>query len=204
MVILRDILILIWEGFMGVVRFFAERTTEAGVEVDPLILIGLVVILTIWLGSGMWASSIAASRRHSGKLHMAGGLLIPYLYPLIIMFALDIKGTKERERQKVADEEKRQAEEEEKKRIAEMMGRAEAEAEEQEQSFTPEYFDSIARDEEGNPTGPWRIVFGDTEVKALRIIEPLPEALSVEIEGRDGEPQKFRIPYSRITECEPC
>lgn len=205
MVILRDILTALGQAFLSLVRFFAESTAAAGIEIDPLIMAAIVVVVLLLLGSATWSCSIACSRRHSASLHFLLGLLLPYVYPLVIMFAMDIKGAKEREKQLREQEERERAEAMERERIAEMLGREQQEeGKEEERIFDADYFESIARDEQGNPTGPWHIVFGEQEIKALRILEPLPEVLSVEIEGRDGKPQKFRIPYARITECEPC
>lgn len=209
MVLIKDILLGIWQALLSLVHFFSERTQAAGIMVDPLLIVALLVLVTLWLLSGSWASSIASSRRHSALLHFVLGMCVPFGYPLFILFAMDVKGAKERERKQQAVKAKEDAVQEERRRVAEMVGREllvepEAEVKEEKEHFDTAYFERIARDEQGNPTGPWRIVFGGNEVKVLRILEPLPDVVSVEIETREGGRAKFRIPYGRITECEPC
>lgn len=210
MVLLRDILLGLWQSLLGLIGYFSEQTQAAGITIDPLLIAALLVVLTLWLGSGCWASSIASSRRHSALLHFVLGLILPLAYPLVIVFVMDIKGARARERQQRDAEAVDAAKDDERRRVAEMVGRegvdgtAGLEAEAEPQVFDKAYFESIARDDQGNPAGPWRVVFGDNEVTVLRILEPLPEVVSVEIAGRDGAPAKFRIPYARITACEPC
>lgn len=206
MVILKDILLGIWQAILSLVHYFAQQTAGAGIEADPFLIVPMLLLLTFLLGSAAWASSIASSRRHSPWLHFLIGLFVPYLYPCVILFAMDIRGAKTRQSEQQKVEEQKLAEEEEKQHIAELLGREETgvEPEPEVQVFDAEYFERIARDEQGNPTGPWQVTFGTNRVKVLRILEPLADVVAVEIEGRDGAPQRFRIPYSRITECEPC
>jgi hypothetical protein len=207
MVIIKDILIGLWGSFVSLVAFFAEKTQEAGIDADPLILAALVILLTVWFGSAAWAGSIAGSRHHSTKLHFVLGLVVPYLYPLIILFAMDVKGAGERERTRKEQQEAQIAAEEEKRRVAEMLetpqDEFDAEPVEEKPDWDMEYFDRISRDENGNPTGPWRIVYGDTEVIALRIVDALPQNVLVEVEGDDERGHRLRIPYSRIVSCDP-
>ncbi|NLF16185.1 MAG: hypothetical protein GX595_02865 [Lentisphaerae bacterium] len=223
MVLLRDILLGLWQNLLGLIGYFSKQTQEAGIAVDPLLIAAILLALTLWLGSGCWASSIASSRRHSAVLSFILGLAVPWVYPLVIVFAMDIKGARARQRQQRDAAARDAAKDDERRRVAELIGREPAEAtpgmaagagaepavgdlgaDEEPQVFDKAYFESIARDDQGNPAGPWRVVFGDNEVKVLRILEPLPEVVSVEIAGRDGAPAKFRIPYARITVCEPC
>ena len=207
MIIIRDILIGLWESFVNLVSFFAERTSEAGIDVDFLVLAVVAFLLTVWVGSGTWAGSIAASRHHSPKLHFAAGLFVPYLYPVILLLARDVRGAGEREKSRERKRREEEEEEEEKQRIAEMLGgdsNDEFGAEPlEEEGWDMAYFDRISRDENGEPTGPWRIVYGDTEVVALRIVDALPENVLVEVEGDDERGHRLRIPYSRIVSCEP-
>jgi hypothetical protein len=209
MVIIKDILIGLWQSFCSLVAFFADKTRSAGIEADPLILAALAIVLVIWIGSGAWAGSIAGSRHHSTKLHFVLGLLAPYLYPLIILFAMDVKGAGERDRGRKEQLAAAQAEEEEKQRIEEMLKQTTPRDEfddpsmEETVEWNMDYFDRISRDENGNPTGPWRLVYGDTEIVALRIVEALPQNVLVEVEGEDDKGQRLRVPYSRIISCDP-
>jgi hypothetical protein len=211
MVLIKDILLGIWQALLTMVQFFTERTTEAGITVDWPLIAFLLGVITLWLVSGCWASSIASSRRHSAVLSFVLGLAAPYLYPVLILFVMDVKGAKERRQKQDAAKAKDAAAADERRHVAELVGRdllegAPEAGEEQvpAEVFDAAYFERIARDEQGNPTGPWRVVFGGSEVKVSRILEPLADVVSVEIETREGGRAKFRIPYARITECEPC
>ena len=80
----------------SITQFFVEKTTAAGIDPNWEIVFVLCVLLTLWLGSGCWAGSIAEARRHSDKVHFLLGLLVPWAYPLTILFAMDVKGAKDR------------------------------------------------------------------------------------------------------------
>jgi hypothetical protein len=217
MVQIRDILLMIWQAFLSLVHYFSDRTAAADITLDWPLIVFLLALMTAWLLSGCWASSIASSRRHSAALSFVLGLLAPFAYPITILFIMDIKGAKQRRKKQEEVKAKEAAAQDERERLADMVGRemltedpeAEAEAKAKaeqapERVFNSDYFERIARDEQGNPTGPWRIIFGGNEVKVTRILEPLEDVVSVEIETREGGRAKFRIPYARITECEPC
>ena len=123
MVVIRDILQSLLQAFLSLIAFFAESTAAAGIRADPFLLAAILIVLTVWYGSGAWAASIAGSRRHSGLLHFILGAMLPVVYPVVILFAMDVKGARERAEELRLAEEKTKAEEEEKRRIAEMLGR---------------------------------------------------------------------------------
>jgi hypothetical protein len=211
MVLIKDILLGIWQALLSLIHFFSERTSAAGITMDWPLIVFLLVLVTLWVLSACWASSIASSRRHSALLSFVLGFCVPYAYPIVILFTMDIKGAKERQQKQEETKAKNAAAENERRHVAELVGRdVLADSSEggdepaAKRVFNAAYFEGIARDEQGNPTGPWRVVFGDNEVKVSRILEPLADVVSVEIETRDGGRAKFRIPYARITECEPC
>lgn len=45
-------------------------------------------IFAVWVGSGFLAATISENRGHNIWLHFAGGMLIPYIYPLALLFVL--------------------------------------------------------------------------------------------------------------------
>ncbi len=201
-----------WDMIAQIVGFFTEKTTEAGMEPDLVIVLFLVFVLTLWLASGCWAASIAGARRHSVKLSFAIGLAVPLFYPLVILFAMDIKGAKDREEraQQEALEEAEQARIREQVAAkaaeeAELTGEASAlpAIEEEEQVYDFDFFKRIAYDEDGNVTGPWLIRYGSNEIIAPTVADILPHAVVVEIpQGSEGKLQRIRIPYGMITACE--
>jgi hypothetical protein len=205
MVLLRDILISLWGSFVSLVAFFAEKTTEAGIDVDPLLIAILVVFLSVWLASGCWAGSIAGARRHPIRTNFALGILVPFFYPLFCLFFMDIKGAKERARSQKAEEEAAEAE----RQMREKAGQMETDEarvagmRRGEPQMDAAYFKKIMLDDDGNPTGPWAIRFGETTVQARRICEVLQNAVVVEVGSGDGGEQRIRVPYAKISSCTP-
>jgi hypothetical protein len=204
--VIREYLISGWEWLAAKAQFFAGETSEADISVDPGILLGLLILLTVCMLSAYWAASIAASRKHGILMHLALGAVAPIVYPSVILFTLDVHGIKEREEARLAAEAKAKAEEEEKARLDEMLGRTASQegdgAEAGPVSYDCAYFKKIARNETGQLTGPWLISYKNQSVCALNISECLDEVLVVEIETPSGDRQRIRIRYSLIEGCE--
>lgn len=198
--VIREYVAMVLEWLLDKARFFAGETADADIALDPLVLLGLILLATLCMVSGFWAGSIAASRRHNMWLHMLGGILLPFAYPLAILFALDLRGAKERERAKREKEEAAKAEEAERERLARLA--AEEAEEEAAVVYDRDYFKKIARDESGNPTGPWLIRYNNLSVCAIQIADCLDEVLVVEIETPSGDRQRIRIRYVLIEACE--
>lgn len=51
-------------------------------------LINWFIVAVIWSTSGFVAATIAEMKGHNVMLHFAGGLLLPYAYPIVIVFTL--------------------------------------------------------------------------------------------------------------------
>ena len=169
----------------------------------------LLGILTLWLGAACWSSSIAETRLHSPVLHFFAGLLVPGLYPFVLLFAMGVKSperharTEEAETWEVPPEtpaagEKPPSTPEE--RATETGPREEEE--EEEQTYDQEDFRRIARDEEGNFVGPWKLEYDGQTILAERILDALPNVVVLQtIAKPGGRPQRLRIPYSKIESC---
>lgn len=183
----------IWDFFAGA----ALNTLDAGLQTNPVTLLLLIGGITIWLGAACWAASIAEARLYSPKLHFFAGLFLPILYPIILLFAMDVKyqktaagtdsGTAAAPEQ-APEEDGDAPEEDEEENVPE---------------FDQDYFKEISRDENGNFVGPWRITFGDNEAVAQKIVDPLPHVVVIETvpSGSKGKPQRLRIPYGKIEAC---
>jgi len=206
MVLIKDIIVSIISAFWGIIQYFIDKTVEAGVAPDPLVVIAIVVILTVWMASGAFAGTIAGMRERSIILHGFIGMLLPYIWPIVLVFALDVKGAKGRAKTRVKEEEAKLADEEEQRRMQGLTDTASDEdddIEEERSQFNSEYFSRIARDENGEMSGPWAITFGGNEIIADHIVEHLDEVVVVEVRSSEEEMSRIRIPYSRITSCEP-
>ena len=199
--VVYDVVVLICTIIGNVVGFFADKTTAAQVQPDPAIVGGMLAGGAVLLASGCWAGAIADARRHSTPLHFFIGAALPGVYPILILFGMDVKGAKAREKER--EEEKKKEEEEQalKKSIRADRGEK-VEEEEEVLQFDMAYFKHIALDDDGVPTGPWRIVYGDIETTAQCIVEALESAVVIQIESSDGSPQKIRVPYKKVISCD--
>ena len=192
---------------LGKTSNLADETAEAGISFSPWMLIGLVALLTVCMGSGFWAASIAGSRKHRMALHTILGFFLPLAYPIAILFTLDVHGAKERELAKQRKEEEEKAAEEDRKRMDKVMGRLPEEEEDkppepEEEPLDAAYFKKISRNATGQLTGPWLIHYNGQSVCALHIVDCLDQVVVVEIETPSGERQRIRIRYALIEGCE--
>jgi hypothetical protein len=199
-----DILKAIGLKLCEIFMLYAKETQEAEISYDPSLQFWIIFWILFFFGSAFWATSIASMRRHPPLIHFLLGFVLPWAYPIYILFAMDIHGEKERreaEQEMIAQKE---AEEEEKRRIQEELNarKAVVESEAGIQStnsrWSSQYFNSIARDAEGRNAGPWKAVVSGTEIIVLEIIEAEEDLVYVVFKGYNDEPSKMRIPYAKI------
>lgn len=188
-----------WQKIVDITLWFAKETEKAELDADPLLALVLALGLTFLLGSACWAASIAQARRHSVWLHFVLGLLLPWLYPLVILFAMGIKG--EREMLAKREAEKRAREEREAERQRNIALNAPVEAGDEDdggQAWKRSYFERIARDRDGKPAGPWDVQFNGAVLRIARIIEAQDELVLVEQVDARGQASRMRLPYAKI------
>ncbi len=157
--------------------------------------IATLVIMTLLLASAFWAASIASARRHNAILSFILGLVVPIVYPLVILFTMDIPGKWDF----AAEEEKAKARQSQQPEEPATDDKAQPEAG-ADLPFepTPDYFSKIARDDEGKPAGPWECTFGGNRITVLQILDVLPNCISVEFRDARPEARKMRILYEKI------
>jgi len=69
-----------WADFLN----FLMVAVYAGVEPDWRFILRIFVLAAFLFGSAFLSATIAESRRHKMKFHFLLGLVLPYIYPLII------------------------------------------------------------------------------------------------------------------------
>ncbi len=178
---------------------YAKETEKADLIVEPQTVFLIAGVILFFFGSACWAASIAQARRHNPWAYFIIGLIIPWVAPFLMLFCMDLKGNREmksalkamekQERKEKELAEKKKAEEEQQEMVA---------AEKRAKSWGPEYFNSIARKENGDYAGPWDVAYKGRKVHVLRILEVLPEVVSVEISAAHGETSRIRIPYTTL------
>ena len=64
-------------------------------DVDNQIAVAIcVAVVTVWIWSGCFASSVAETRMHGPLMHFIAGLAIPIVYPLVILIVLPYRTVK--------------------------------------------------------------------------------------------------------------
>jgi len=185
---------------------WVERTQSAGILADWVIVILILFVLTLWIGSGCWASSIGEVRGHGPVKHFLLGLAAPGFYPVIILFALGVR----KRRAPPPPSEEEQAKKQRKITVvgvpsaSEKKAAAEVEAAQpkavEKLQYGQEFFDELASEKRGGVG--MVISYTGNKVRVSAILDVFPEVVSVEIEMPDGSRSKIRIPYAKIESCE--
>ncbi len=188
-----------WQKIVDITLWFAKETEKAELDADPGMAMVIALVLTFLLGSACWAASIAQARRHSIWLHFTLGLLLPWVYPLVILFAMNIKGEKEMIAKLEAKKREQEEREAERQRNIDLLNPPEEEPEPDASIvWKRSYFERIARDREGKPAGPWDVQFNGVVLRIVRIIEAQDELVVVEQLDARGQISRLRIPYAKI------
>jgi hypothetical protein len=179
-------------------------------DVDNQIEVAIcVAVITVWIWSGCFASSVAETRMHGPLKHFIAGLVIPILYPLIILVALPYRTVKETVAAATSEE---RIERVDGPPPAEMLpvasigedgsvGLIDPDMLDATVTFGESYFKHRAVDSTGRALGPYVITVGGDELRAERIVEVLRNAVVIEIAITGGEGQTLRIPYDKIDNC---
>jgi len=175
-----------------------DGTREMRVGVGDLISNGFWMIF--FLGSACWAASIASARRHNAFLHFFLGLIVPWIYPLVILFALTIPG-----QWNIADQNKPNADGDGKDAATDdpLADAPQAPAiSPRDLPFEPtaEYFNAVCRDDNGLPAGPFDVVYAGNPIVVTQILEILEDMQVLNVEFYDKSPtlRKMRIPFAKI------
>ncbi len=271
----------LWEFLHGMV----STACQSGVSPSFGTCVLIFILIAAYLGSGFMAATIAEFREGNRFIHFILGLLIPFIYPVALIFLmpkpLPESVRKRAEAEARAEEEAAQQEEDERaeeqqgppkrrpipvhghspapapavkdmpfsdtismtkpnatvsvtradlspsqrtitnvmpavspampdptKTISESAAAVQDEfASDTAVSSRPcimnqQYFASISVDSHGNHMGPFMLEMSDGRyLEALRIVNPMPDLILLEIPGEAGKPKTIRIPYSKILDC---
>ena len=190
-----------WDAFSGFVKRMLFDDLHAQ-DANWTVIIVLLAILSIMIGSGCWAASIAQMRRHPRIKFFFLGFFTFFGGPVWMLLNLKIKGEDERLAKLAEEAAAKQAEKEEQKRLeAEgrvAKGEVKPAVSEDGIVWDSSYFNSIARREDGTPAGPWQVTYNGVTVRVNNIVEVLPECIQVNMVNQEGTALVGRIPYSRI------
>lgn len=203
MAALIDLLTALGMKLRDLFLLYAKETQEAELTYDSNLQFWIIFWILFFFGSACWATSIASMRRHPPIIHFLLGLVLPWAYPLYILFTMDIYGEKERREAEQEQIAQKEAEEEERQRIQEELNARKAIADTEgvqatDKRWTQQYFNSIARDSEGRNAGPWKATVSGTDIIVLEIIEAEEDLVYVVFKSYNDQPSKMRIPYAKI------
>ncbi len=205
--VIRTILDIFFGTFSSFFRIFSEisdRISESGLAPSWALLIFQCICIAVFMGSPFAAASIAESRGRSRLLHFIPGLLIPWVYPVLIFFFLP----RHREISDEEDEEDEASEPESAPKSA--ISKFEKNTKDGEPSgdvsevneVNQHNITIVSRDENGNPVGPLILEFNDGRMlEVAKIQTPLPQQMVVEIRELDGKTRTVRFPYAQIKSC---
>lgn len=191
----------ITEFIFSISQLGLEKLGAEQVEFNPLYGAVMLLVFGVLLGSGCWAASIALGRRHAGWLHFLLGFFLPGIYPIVILFAMNLKGEGQRRKRLKDDSQLKGRQEIERQQMLELQGLgspSEEKVEEEKKVWNQRYFERIARDDAGELAGPWNVVVAGNSFVVLQIIDAQESVVLVETTGREGGTQKLRLPYNKI------
>jgi len=201
---------------------FAMMAFYARIVPDWHFILQAFLIAAFFLGSAFLAAMIAESRRHKMKFHFMLGLLIPYIYPLVMALRIktaqekvdideafdplsglsntmsanlkDIQGKQKKKRDKRV---KRIVPENQEDEAAEAVEAVEA-VEEEKPAFSQRYFQEVAVDSSGAKAGPFNlVVLNDSQFKVCQIKNIQADMASFEVDV-NGKIKNIRIKYDNI------
>lgn len=192
---------------MGDIITFLKNYAAFAGQNAPL-LIGASAVMVIWLFSGCLSASIAEDRLRSPWFHFCLGMMIPYLYPLIMLFKLPVytpPAEKPEKQEKVyqkvegpppVDAAPPAPPDTTGPAVLDTQMVAAADV-----AFDRTYFKQISVDMSGNHRGPFIFKIKGNDLKVERIVECLEQAVMVEFISADNKTQSIRVPYKNIEAC---
>lgn len=176
-------------------------------NVGPVIV--AVVVVLVLLGSASLASSIAERRGRGPLLHFILGFIFPVLYPVVALAVVHAPEPKQAAPKEEVTEaigssaepvpppapgpgKKRGIQAAPPPDIEHPTVMATADR------FDQMYFKRIARDESGNPRGPFTFTIDGQNIRAERIVDVQEKLVVIETVDTSGRAQNLRVPYGRI------
>lgn len=191
--------------FVNFVQMWFNLTCDSGISPSIISMIGYVIIIVFFLISAFLASTISEMKGKGILIHFVLGLLIPYVYPAIILFLLP--GFNYNESKEQLEEEKKSKGLSVKKYVnkgdcvdGNHLHDNNTDVVET-QIYNQAYFAAITVDENGNPLGPFLIELDDGRaLHAHKIINAMSGIVALDIIIKK-ENQTIRLPYNKIVSC---
>lgn len=170
---------------------------------DSTLLLYILAGITVWVGSACLASSIAEHKGYKPGKHVAAGLLIPIIYPLLALGLKSLKKSADELEPKIkkfspghaavlAKKEAKQTKE---------SSKGEEAWEDDGLPFGNIFFkEQRSLCEDGDIAG-WRIRFAGNDIIASQIIDVLEEVVVLGVRDGKGGTQTMRVPYAKIDAC---
>jgi hypothetical protein len=192
--------------------------------VPPLWLLVLVVLaVTAWVGAAAWAATIAEIRREEPGKHFLLGLLIPFVYPFLLLKRAPVRAAAVAAAAEEAPQVRGKAlavpklgSSAERRAAAAGVGpAAQAPAvpaapgataaptdvpsgEGARVAYDEAYFRHLKNESLVSAVAPCVVRYGGIEVEARIVLDVMPSVVTLEVRQAGGTVQRMRIPYAKI------
>jgi len=187
-------------SFTSVAEHFSKLYNDAiaaGLSPDWPAISKTCALVTFWLGSAFFAATVAELKNRSRLVHFIGGLLVPWIYPFVILFRLERKSDRPVEEEEEIPNETAAPNEAPEAKLG-IDGDDDEEESPHAERISQAFMKKISTDELGNSRGPFMFVFDDDKVLQVeKIVNALPEHVAVEIIEK-AQPRTLRFPYAKI------
>ncbi len=199
---------LIWDSLFGFfiqthhyfVTWF-QNAADNGFVISKGSLIGVIVWSVIFCGSAMAAMTIAEIKFRNRIGHGALGFVCPIIYPAILFFVIPSAVRKEVDDDAFTKELLGDAVPDSDLKAFSKAGKDDPELLPESDALDQQYFTRTAKDEMGNPRGPFILELDDDQILEIEcIVEALPPAVAVQI-GNGEKVRTIRLPYAKIKKC---
>ncbi len=177
-----------------------QNATDSGFVISKGSLIVTIVWCVIFCGSAMAAMTIAEMKSRNRIGHGALGFICPIIYPVVLFFLIpSVVQNKEEEiiEKELLDDavpdSDLKAFRKAKKKNSDVASDIDV--------LDQKYFTRTAKDELGNPRGPFILELDDDQILEIEcIVEALPPAVAVQV-GDGDKARTIRLPYAKIKKC---
>ena len=204
--------------WFGMVGDFALHVRDT-LGVPPVwALILLAIAVTAYVGAAAWAATVAEVRREDPGRHFLRGLLIPFVYPFVLLrltprpvFVPEAEAEKPQVRAKALAMPKMVRGVDRPGRVAaDVAPAAGAEtsvapaatpalsATDVQPTYDEAYFRRLKEDSLVSVAAPCVVRYGGMEVEARIVVDVFPQNVTLEVRQAGGSVQRMRIPYAKI------
>lgn len=168
------------------------------------LLIGLFFVILLWMFSGVWAADIAELRGYRPHKHLWIGLILPFIYPALLLAILKpVEGSQvDMKRNKDAAKLRKEAEIQAQKQAEIAAKEEQRQMEDADPTlWSKSRMERIAFNADGTPAGPFLCTLDDgQQFYVISIQSIMDQVVILQLADENGTAGPvLRFPYARIT-----